>query len=77
MDRTEQSRVGTDHSLDLKILIVDDDRDTLDLLTLALEHSGAQVTVADSARQAIATLAQTVPDILISDLAMPEMDGCL
>jgi hypothetical protein len=75
MDRTEQSRVAADRCLNLEILIVDDDRDTLDLLTCVLEYVGARVTVADSVKQAIATLTQTTPDILISDLGMPEVDG--
>jgi PAS domain S-box-containing protein len=63
-------------SLDnLRILVVDDERDTLDLLTMDLIQYGARVTGVTSAAEALSLLEQTRFDLLISDLAMPETDG--
>jgi PAS domain S-box-containing protein len=59
----------------VKILIVDDDRDNLDFLTMALECDRASVASASSATEALAIFEEFVPDILISDIAMPDMDG--
>jgi signal transduction histidine kinase len=59
----------------VKVLVVDDDRDTRDLLTQALSASGARVTTADSAEQAFRRLDTEAPDILISDIGMPDEDG--
>lgn len=60
---------------DIKILIVDDEPDTRELVAFVLEQQGAQVTVATSAHQALLILPQTKPDILLSDIGMPDMDG--
>jgi PAS domain S-box-containing protein len=60
---------------DLRVLVVDDDRDTLDFLITALEESGARVTSATSVQDAIATLKQFTPDVLVSDIGMPQADG--
>ncbi|MDQ2920414.1 MAG: CHASE domain-containing protein [Acidobacteriota bacterium] len=59
----------------LHILIVDDDRDTLDLLSAALTQRSARVTTASSADEAIRALKFFRPDVLISDIAMPGEDG--
>jgi len=59
----------------LRILIVDDDGDTVKLLTLVLERAGASVVAASSAAQAIVRLHGMVPDVLITDLGMPGQDG--
>jgi PAS domain S-box-containing protein len=69
---------GQDVSLDLsgiKVLIVDDDADSRDFVTFVLELYGAQITKAASALEALQVLAQSKPDILISDIGMPQMDG--
>jgi PAS domain S-box-containing protein len=60
---------------DLRVLVVDDDKDTLDFLITALAESGAQVTSATSVQDAIATLKQFTPDVLVSDIGMPQADG--
>lgn len=60
------------------ILIVEDDPDSREVLQLFLEHSGATVRAADSARSAMNLFSDPrtkLPDILISDLAMPDEDG--
>lgn len=60
---------------DLQILVVDDDRDTLELLKLAFEHSGAEVKTALSAFDALQILDRWTPGILIADIGMPLVDG--
>ncbi|MBU7586297.1 MAG: PAS domain-containing protein [Nostoc sp. TH1S01] len=59
----------------MQILVVDDDADMRDLAEFILTQAGAQVTIADSALQALTYLNQSVPHLLISDIGMPEMDG--
>ena len=59
----------------LRILTVDDDRSTREMLQEALERAGAQVLVADSARDALGKLKRFLPDVLVSDIGMPEEDG--
>jgi signal transduction histidine kinase/ActR/RegA family two-component response regulator len=59
----------------VRILVVDDDPNTLDLLTEALMTSGAQVTAAGSARTALERLRADGADIIVSDIAMPDEDG--
>jgi len=59
----------------LRLLVVDDEEDTRILLKMVLEKCGASVTTASSAREAIAALKELRPDVLISDLGMPEEDG--
>jgi PAS domain S-box-containing protein len=61
-----------------RILIVEDDQDSRDVLHLFFEQGGAVVASADSARSALAWLSansNVLPDVIISDLAMPEEDG--
>ncbi|MBA3296467.1 MAG: response regulator [Acidobacteria bacterium] len=59
----------------LKVLIVDDDLDTVKLLTLVLQRAGAVVVSATSTAQALLRLGEGVPDILVTDLSMPGEDG--
>jgi CheY-like chemotaxis protein len=61
----------------LRILAVDDEADTRELLKQGLEFLGAQVKVVGSAAEAIDSLQGSVPDILISDIGMPGTDGYL
>lgn len=58
-----------------KILIVDDDVDTLKLVGLIVQRQGYEVRVASSGAQALAMLQSEVPDLLLLDIMMPEMDG--
>ena len=66
---------STDRLDGLIILIVDDEPDTRELLRQGLEYCGATVRVAESAAEALKALANEVPDILISDIGMPNVDG--
>ncbi|MEH2270638.1 MAG: PAS domain S-box protein [Nostoc sp.] len=61
----------------VKILVVDDDTDTREFIAFLLEQYGANVTAVTSANEALATLAQSLPDILLSDIGMPDVDGCM
>jgi len=58
-----------------KILVVDDEESLRDLLHEALIELGHSVLVAENGRQALARLAETPVDVIITDLQMPEMDG--
>jgi CheY-like chemotaxis protein len=59
----------------LRILTVDDDRNTREMLQEALERAGAEVLSADSARDALGKLKAFRPDVLVSDIGMPSEDG--
>ena len=59
----------------LRVLVVDDHVDTLDMMRVALELCGAAVVVSSSAREGLQALVDYGPDIVLSDLAMPEEDG--
>jgi signal transduction histidine kinase len=59
----------------VQILVVDDELDTLELISFVLEQAGATVTKASSARAALETFTQLRPNIVVCDIAMPEMDG--
>jgi PAS domain S-box-containing protein len=59
----------------LHVLVVDDDADTLELMTTALTSRKADVTAVNSASDAMAEIQRRRPDVLISDIAMPEEDG--
>jgi signal transduction histidine kinase/CheY-like chemotaxis protein/PAS domain-containing protein len=61
--------------VDLRILVVDDEPDARDLVAAVLEQCGAKVTTAASARDALALLERELPDLLLSDIGMPEEDG--
>jgi signal transduction histidine kinase/ActR/RegA family two-component response regulator len=72
--------VGTSTSLvpqldGVRVLLVDDDPDALQILSVMLEQSKALVQVAGSVREALEVLEWYTPDVLVSDLAMPDQDG--
>jgi len=57
------------------VLVVEDDPATRDLVRRALERDGWIVSEADNGRRALESLSRTVPDLIVLDLMMPEMDG--
>ncbi|CAA9583381.1 Two-component system sensor histidine kinase/response regulator hybrid [uncultured Synechococcales cyanobacterium] len=59
----------------LRILLVDDEADTRDLITIILEQCEAKVTAIASVREALVVIQQMQPDVLISDVGMPGEDG--
>jgi CheY-like chemotaxis protein len=59
----------------LKLLVVDDDVDTRELIDWVLRRAGAEVTTAGSAKEALDALDKERFHLLISDIAMPDEDG--
>jgi CheY-like chemotaxis protein len=59
----------------MRVLVVDDEPDARVTLGTMLEQFGAEPTVVGSARDALDELAQMRPDVLLSDVAMPDEDG--
>lgn len=59
----------------VNVLLVDDDTDTLKLMTTALTRRHATVTAVSSAGEAIQAIRRQRPDVLVSDIAMPGEDG--
>lgn len=58
-----------------RILLVDDDADALAMLRLILQRRGYEVMTAQSGMQALSSLAHELPDVVILDIMMPQMDG--
>ncbi|HEY9604808.1 MAG TPA: PAS domain S-box protein [Allocoleopsis sp.] len=74
---TEDNRLPLDspNLKGIRVLVVDDEKDTRELIVFILEQYGAQVTAASSGAEALSLLPQSQADILLSDIGMPEMDG--
>ncbi|PSB44286.1 histidine kinase, partial [Cyanosarcina cf. burmensis CCALA 770] len=59
----------------LRVLVVDDEADTRQWITVVLEESGAEAIVVGSVGEALEVIEQQRPDVLISDIGMPGEDG--
>jgi PAS domain S-box-containing protein len=59
----------------IRVLVVDDSPDTLEVLTISLEEYGAEVSAFNKAADVLGVLATFRPDILICDIGMPDLDG--
>src|SRR6185369_10706475 len=59
----------------VRVLVVDDDSDTRQMLKAVLSECHADVITAASVVEAIKEIEQRKPDVLVSDLGMPEQDG--
>ena len=59
----------------IRILVVDDEADARDMLRTLLQQFGAEVMTAASVREALDLLSPWKPDVLVSDIGMPEDDG--
>jgi len=59
----------------IRVLVVDDAADTREMLRVVLERFGADVTTAASARETLDVLPAWQPNVLVSDIGMPEEDG--
>jgi CheY-like chemotaxis protein len=57
------------------VLVVDDDPDSLDMMQAAMLYAGAFVTAAPSAKKAFEALGRVTPNVIVSDLKMPQADG--
>ncbi|MBW4426106.1 MAG: response regulator [Nostoc desertorum CM1-VF14] len=60
----------------LRLLVVDDDPDTRTLLSFLFELDGAEIITAASAGDALEIMSLFKPDILISDIYLPDENGC-
>ena len=58
-----------------RILIVDDEIDTCEMLSASFEQCKSKVRIATSAAGALGDIDDWMPDIIIADINMPEMDG--
>jgi excisionase family DNA binding protein len=61
----------------VSVMVVDDNPDDRDILVLLIETAlpGAAISVAEGGFQALVAIGQAVPDILVTDILMPHMDG--
>jgi CheY-like chemotaxis protein len=63
-------------SLDgLRVLLVDDEPEAREIISTVIMRTGAEVTACTSATEALAKLAEWKPDVILSDIAMPDEDG--
>jgi len=74
-DVGRRDQLPTDALIGVHALVVDDDRDSRNLLKMVLEYCGALVTVVGSARDALRMLQYVTPDVVVTDIAMPTNDG--
>ena len=74
-DKSIDLSVNPNRFQGIQVLVVDDEVDSLDILTLILEQEGAEVTPVASAHEALEALNRLTPDLIISDIGMPEVDG--
>lgn len=58
-----------------RILVVDDEADSREFLAFVLEQANAVVTTASSGIEALQAVSQSIPDAIVSDIGMPQMDG--
>lgn len=58
-----------------KILIVDDEVEVLDIVRCKLEHDGYEVLLAHSGREGLIRARAHLPDIVLMDIVLPDMDG--
>ncbi len=59
----------------LRVVLAEDDRDLAEVTQIALELEGLQVTVAYDGREALSLIERIRPDVVITDLIMPVLDG--
>src|SRR6202034_2449486 len=72
MDRESPPFVRLDG---VRVVIVDDNPDVRDMVASVLREQGAIVTVADGAVEAFRAVLEEKPDVLVSDIGMPDEDG--
>lgn len=57
------------------VLVVEDEYDSIQMVSKILTHHGIQVDIAHNGKECLTTLQHFTPTLIIMDLAMPEMDG--
>jgi CheY-like chemotaxis protein len=58
-----------------RVLVVDDDADSADLVVLTLQRAGHEARAVGTARAALATAAEFLPQVVVLDLGLPDMSG--
>ncbi|MCK5541826.1 MAG: response regulator [Desulfobacterales bacterium] len=58
-----------------RVLIIDDEENILKMLSMALEREGHKVTTASNGKEGIKLYKETLADVIITDIVMPEMEG--
>ncbi len=75
-ERPARGRAGALPSLDgIRVLVVDDEKDARDVIIAILEQRGARTFEASSVEEALAMIERERPDVLVSDIGLPEEDG--
>jgi len=78
MPVAEEAEIPTivrDNLANRRVLVVDDDRDGREVVAAVLRQAGAHVIAVDSAPAALEAVRSQKPDLIVTDIAMPEMDG--
>lgn len=75
LEETPEVSFPNDTLKGLQILVVDDDHDTRRFQAFLLEQYGARVIPVTSGKDALITLDQIIPDLIVSDIGMADMDG--
>ncbi|HET6890831.1 MAG TPA: response regulator [Pyrinomonadaceae bacterium] len=71
----QKEEIGAANEPEYLILVVDDSIDNLTMISLDLQQNGYRVATATNGAEALKVAALTNPDLIIMDLAMPEVDG--
>src|SRR5262249_60375008 len=74
-DAVGRTELPTDTLKGIHVLLVEDDDDSRALLETVLHYCGALVTAVATATEAMNSLKRLKPDVLLSDISMPEQDG--
>jgi signal transduction histidine kinase/CheY-like chemotaxis protein len=77
-EATEQAATAARRQGELagrRLVVVEDNPDTLDMMRLLCESEGIEVIPADTVEQALARISSDKPDLIISDISLPVMDG--
>ncbi|KAF3890746.1 PAS domain S-box protein [Tolypothrix bouteillei VB521301] len=72
---TRGTFTATPSLLGIRVLVVDDETDTRDFLSIVLQQCQAEVKAVGCVREALEVIAQWRPDVLVSDIGMPNEDG--
>lgn len=72
---TNMSNPSTDTLKGIRVLVVEDERDTRDLLDIMLTSHGAECSIADTVFDGLSVLRQENIDVVLTDIGMPEYNG--
>jgi len=74
-DAPAPTRVESPQRRTLDVMIIDDDVELLETYAAVLEHAGHRVRAFTRGRDALATLKKVVPDVIVCDVRLPDIDG--